>query len=49
MWKKKGWLKKENPAYNGHNTGQWTADGIGEQTTFTSLLKRKKCRRSMLH
>lgn len=39
---KSGWLKKENKAYNGHNTGQWTADGIGEQTTLHLTFKKKK-------
>jgi|GEM_PF-737455 len=39
---KTGWLKKENAAYNGHNTGQWTADGVGEQTTLHLTFKKKK-------
>ncbi len=40
--KKKGWMKKENAEYNGHNTGQWTADGVGEQTTLYLTFKKKK-------
>jgi len=39
---KKGWMKKENAVYNGNNSGQWTADGIGEKTTLHLTFKKKK-------
>ena len=39
---KKGWMKKENSEYNGRNSGQWTADGVGEQTTLHLTFKKKK-------
>jgi len=39
--KKKGWLKKENPKYNGNNSGQWATEGIGEQTKLHLTFKKK--------
>lgn len=39
---KRGWMKDENPQYNGRNSGQWTVDGIGEQTTLHLIFKNKK-------
>lgn len=39
--KKKGFLKKENPKYNGNNAGQWTTEGIGEQTRLRLTFKKK--------
>jgi hypothetical protein len=39
---KTGWFKKQNAVYNGRNSGQWTADGIGEQTTLRLTFKKKK-------
>jgi len=39
--KKKGWLKKENSKYNGNNSGQWTTQGIGEQTKLHFTFKKK--------
>ena len=39
--KKKGWLKKENPKYNGNNSGRWTAEGVGEQTKLRLTFKKK--------
>jgi hypothetical protein len=39
--KKKGWLKKENPQYNGKNSGQWTTEGVGEQTRLHLTFKKK--------
>lgn len=39
--KKKGWLKKENPKYNGTNSGQWTTEGVGEQTKLRLTFKKK--------
>jgi len=31
-----------NPAYNDHNTGQWIADGVGEQNTLHLTFRKKK-------
>jgi hypothetical protein len=39
--KKKGFLKKENPKYNGNNAGQWTVEGVGEQTKLRLTFKKK--------
>ena len=39
--KKKGWLKKENPKYNGKNAGQWSIEGVGEQTKLHLTFKKK--------
>lgn len=39
--KKKGWMKKENPKYNGKNSGQWTVEGTGEQTKLHLTFKKK--------
>ncbi len=38
---KKGWLKNENPQYNGRSSGQWTVDGVGEQTVLHLTFKKK--------
>lgn len=38
---KKGWIKNENSQYNGRNSGQWTVDGVGEQTTMHLTFKKK--------
>ena len=39
---KKGWMKNENEQYNGRKSGQWTVDGVGEQTTMHLVFKSKK-------
>jgi hypothetical protein len=39
--KKKGWLKKENPKYNGKSSGKWTAEGKGEQTKLHLTFNKK--------
>jgi hypothetical protein len=39
---KTGWFKKQNAVYNGRNSGQWTVDGIGEQTKLHLTFKKKK-------
>jgi len=39
---KTGWFKKQNAVYNGRNSGQWTVEGIGEQTKLHLTFKKKK-------
>lgn len=39
---KKGWMKNENEQYNGKSSGQWTVDGVGEQTTLHLTFKKKE-------
>ncbi|HPM31090.1 MAG TPA: hypothetical protein PLJ60_12225 [Chryseolinea sp.] len=39
---KKGWMKDQHPEYNGRLSGQWTVDGVGEQTTLHLTFTKKK-------
>ncbi len=40
--KKSGLLKNENPEYRGRNSGTWTVEGVGEQTTLHITFKKKE-------
>ncbi len=35
-------MKNENEQYNGRKSGQWTVDGVGEQTTMHLTFENKK-------
>jgi len=39
---KKGWMKDQNPQYNGNLSGQWSVEGRGEQTTLHLTFTKKK-------